>query len=61
MDKNKKDKELKEHDIKEFGKLHAPTLKQAISYSSKAFFVNALKQMVEDHIITPYTRDKLLG
>ena len=61
MDKKKKDKEMKEHEIKEFDQLHAPTLKRAVSYSSKAFFVDALKKMVENQIITPYTKDTLLG
>ena len=56
MDKKKKDKEMKEHEIKEFDKLHAPTLKRTVSYSSKTFFVDALKK-----IITSYTKDKLLG
>ena len=61
MDKKKKDKEMKEQEIKEFDKLHAPTLKRTVSYSSKTFFVDALKKMVEDQIITAYTKDKLLG
>ena len=61
MDGKKKDKEMKEHEVKEFDKLHAPTLKRTVSYSSKTFFVDALKKMMDDQIITPYTKDKLLG
>ena len=61
MDKKKKEKEMKEHEVKEFDKLHAPTMKRTVSYSSKTFFVDALKKMVEDQIITAYTKDKLLG
>ena len=51
MDKKKKDKEMKEQEIKEFDKLHAPTMKRTVSYSSKTFFVDALKKMVEDQIL----------
>ena len=41
MDRKKKDKEMKEHEVKEFDKLHAPTKAAAVSYSSKTFFVDA--------------------
>ena len=53
--------EKKQAERKAIEKRHAPTNATAINYSSKTFFIDALKKMVEDHIITPYTRDKLLG
>ena len=53
--------EKKKQEKKEFDKQHAPTNAGSINYSSKTFFVDALKKMVEDQIITPYTKDKLLG
>ena len=53
--------EKKQAEKKAIEKLHAPTLTTTINYSSKTFFIDALKKMVEDQIITSYTKDKLLG
>ena len=61
MDKKKKDTEMKEHEKKAIEKRHAPTHTTTINYSSKTFFVDALKKMVDDQLITHYTKDKLLG
>ena len=42
--------------------MHAPTkIKATINIASKTFFGDALKKMTEENVITPYTRDKLLG
>ena len=54
--------EKKQAEIKEFEKVHAPTkIKATINIASKTFFGDALKKMTEENVITPYTRDKLLG
>ena len=53
--------EKKQAERKAIEKRHAPTNATAINYSSKTFFIDALKKMVEDQIITSYTKDKLLG
>ena len=54
--------EKKKADIKQFDKEHAPTkTNPTINTSSKTFYVDALKKMTDGHIITGYTRDKLLG
>ena len=53
--------EKKQAERKAIEKRHAPTNTTTINYSSKTFFVDALKKMVEDQIITSYTKDKLLG
>jgi len=57
----KKQTEKKQAERKAIEKRHAPTNTTAINYSSKTFFIDALKKMVEDQIITSYTKDKLLG
>ena len=53
--------EKKQAERKAIEKRHAPTNATTINYSSKTFFIDALKKMVEDQIITSYTKDKLLG
>ena len=53
--------EKKQAERKAIEKRHAPTNTTTINYSSKTFFIDALKKMVEDQIITSYTKDKLLG
>ena len=54
--------EKKKANIKQFDKEHAPTKANAtINTSSKTFYIDALKKMTDSHIITGYTRDKLLG
>ena len=41
---------------------HAPTnVKATINTASKTFFGDAIKKMTDDNVITPYTKDKLLG
>lgn len=53
---------LKATDKKRIEKLHAPTATaSAKPPASKAFFGDAIKKMTDDQIITPFTRDKLLG
>ena len=54
--------EKKQAEKKAIEKLHAPT-KTANDKppASKAFFGDAIKKMTDDQVITPYTRDKLLG
>ena len=54
--------EKKQAEIKEFEKVHAPTkVKATINTASKTLFGDALRKMTEESVITPYTRDKLLG
>ena len=53
---------IKPAEKKRIEKLHAPTATtSAKPLASKAFFRDAIKKMTDDQIITPYTRDKLLG
>ena len=54
--------EKKQAEKKAIEKLHAPT-KTANDKppASKAFFGDAIKKMTDDQVITPYTRDRLLG
>ena len=54
--------EKKQAEKKLLDKQHAPTkLKAVQNSSSKSFYVDALKKITEDQIITAYTRDKLMG
>ena len=53
--------EKKQAEKKAIEKLHAPTKTDAKPPASKAFFGDAIKKMTDDQVITPYTRDRLLG
>jgi hypothetical protein len=54
--------EKKQSEKKAIEKLHAPTqTTNDKPPASKAFFGDAIKKMTDDQVITPYTRDRLLG
>jgi hypothetical protein len=54
--------EKKQAEKKAIEKLHAPTKNTDTKPpASKAFFGDAIKKMTDDQVITPYTRDRLLG
>ena len=54
--------ERKQAEKKQIEKLHAPTATtNAKAPASKTFFGDAIRKMTDDQIITPFTRDKLLG